>query len=96
MINPLRRSYDMYYLLFNIKRKLYVLPLNFISIFVWFSEQEANIYINTIKLLVFAMENHPTVIKKGKFIHVTGRGGPQDCEMYRLPHFLDNRLTGGG
>jgi hypothetical protein len=29
-------------------------------------------------------------------IHVTGRGGPYGCETSRLPHFLDNRLTGGG
>jgi hypothetical protein len=25
-----------------------------------------------------------------KAIPVTGRGGPQDCEMSRLPHFLDS------
>jgi hypothetical protein len=35
-------------------------------------------------------------VQKGKAIPVTGRGGPQGCEMLRLPHFLDNRLTGGG
>jgi hypothetical protein len=29
-------------------------------------------------------------------IPVTGRGGPWGCETSRLPHFLDNRLTGGG
>jgi hypothetical protein len=33
---------------------------------------------------------------KGKIIPVTGRGGPYDCEMSRLPQFLDNRLTDGG
>jgi hypothetical protein len=27
---------------------------------------------------------------------VTGREGPCGCEMSRLPHFLDNRLTDGG
>jgi inner membrane protein involved in colicin E2 resistance len=27
---------------------------------------------------------------------VTGRGGPEDFETSRLPHFLDNRLTDGG
>jgi hypothetical protein len=26
--------------------------------------------------------------KKGKAIPVTGREGPQGCEMSRLPHFL--------
>jgi hypothetical protein len=37
-------------------------------------------------------------LKKGKHkaIPVTGHGGPYDCEMSRLPHFLDNRLTDGG
>jgi hypothetical protein len=33
---------------------------------------------------------------KGKAIPVTGCGVPQGCEMSRLPHFLDNRLTDGG
>jgi hypothetical protein len=34
--------------------------------------------------------------KKGKAIPVTGREGPEGCETSRLPHILDNRLTGGG
>jgi hypothetical protein len=34
--------------------------------------------------------------KGEKAIAVTGRGGRQDCETSRLPHFLDNRLTDGG
>jgi hypothetical protein len=34
--------------------------------------------------------------KEGKAIPVTGHGGPQGCEMLRLPHFLDNWLTDGG
>jgi hypothetical protein len=34
--------------------------------------------------------------KEIKAIHVRGRGGPEGCEMSRLPHFLDNRLTDGG
>jgi hypothetical protein len=28
-----------------------------------------------------------------KDIPVASRGGPQDCETSRFPHFLDNRLT---
>jgi hypothetical protein len=35
-------------------------------------------------------------IKKGKVIPATGHEGPQGCEMSRLPHSLDNRLTDGG
>jgi hypothetical protein len=33
--------------------------------------------------------------KKVKVTPVTGRGGPQGCEMSMLPHFLDSRLTDG-
>jgi hypothetical protein len=33
---------------------------------------------------------------KGKAIPVTGRGGPKGCETSRLPHFIDDQLTGGG
>jgi hypothetical protein len=36
------------------------------------------------------------MVKEGKAIPVTGRGGPEGCEMSRLPHFLDIRLTDGG
>jgi hypothetical protein len=32
----------------------------------------------------------------GKAIPVTSRGGPQACEMSRIPHFVDSRLTDGG
>jgi hypothetical protein len=35
-------------------------------------------------------------VKKGIAIPVTGRGGPWGCEMLRLPHFVNNRLTDGG
>jgi hypothetical protein len=35
-------------------------------------------------------------VKKSKAIIVTGRGGLQDCEMLRIPHCVDNRLTDGG
>jgi hypothetical protein len=34
--------------------------------------------------------------KLGKTVPITGREGPWGCEMSRLPHFLDNRLTDGG
>jgi hypothetical protein len=34
--------------------------------------------------------------KKGKTIPVTGLGGLYVCEMLRIAHCLDNRLTDGG
>jgi hypothetical protein len=34
--------------------------------------------------------------KKSKAIPVTGLGGLWGCEMLRIPHCLDNRLTDGG
>jgi hypothetical protein len=33
---------------------------------------------------------------KSKAIPVTGRGGPQNYETSRLPHFIENQLTDGG
>jgi hypothetical protein len=33
--------------------------------------------------------------KKRKAIPVTGREGPQGCETFRVPHYLDNWLTDG-
>jgi hypothetical protein len=33
--------------------------------------------------------------REGKDVAVTGREGPQGCEMLMLPHFLDNWLTDG-
>jgi hypothetical protein len=35
-------------------------------------------------------------IVKKKAVPETGREGLQDCEMLRIPHCLDNRLTDGG
>jgi hypothetical protein len=32
----------------------------------------------------------------GIAIPIRGREGPYGCEILRLPHFLDNRLTDGG
>jgi hypothetical protein len=32
----------------------------------------------------------------GKAIPVTDCGSSHDCEMSRMPHFLDKRLTDGG
>jgi hypothetical protein len=37
-----------------------------------------------------------SIIRKGKAILVTGREGPYDCETWKIPRFLDNRLTDGG
>jgi hypothetical protein len=34
--------------------------------------------------------------KKSKAIPVTGHGDLQGCEMLRISHYLDNRLTDGG
>jgi hypothetical protein len=34
--------------------------------------------------------------KKSKSILPIGRGGLQDCEMLRIPYFLDNQLRYGG
>jgi hypothetical protein len=37
------------------------------------------------------------MLKKGsKAIPVTGLGGLKGCEMIRIPHCVDNRLTDGG
>jgi hypothetical protein len=33
---------------------------------------------------------------KNKAIHLTGRGGLWGCEMLRIPHSVDSRLTDGG
>jgi hypothetical protein len=33
---------------------------------------------------------------QSKAIPVTGLGGLESCEMLRIPHCLDNRLTNGG
>jgi hypothetical protein len=35
-------------------------------------------------------------VKVKKAIPVTGRGGVKDYEMFRVPHCVDNWLTGGG
>jgi hypothetical protein len=42
------------------------------------------------------LDHHSSSKKKCKAIPVTGRGGPIGCEMLRIPHCLDNRLTDGG
>jgi hypothetical protein len=49
--------------------------------------------------ILLCVENLPSRlrhIKEGKAIPVTYPGGPLGCEMSRIPHFLDNRLTDGG
>jgi hypothetical protein len=37
-----------------------------------------------------------SIEKEVKSICVTGRGDLQGCEMLKIPHCLDNRLTDGG
>jgi hypothetical protein len=34
-------------------------------------------------------------LKIKKAISLIDRGGPYDCEMWRIPRFLENRLEGG-
>jgi hypothetical protein len=47
--------------------------------------------------LFFALSGeHIFLGSKKTAIPVTGRGGPCSCETSGLPHFVDNRLTGGG
>jgi hypothetical protein len=43
----------------------------------------------------FLFTNRPAIDRKGNAIPVTGLGGPWGCEMSRLPHFLDSRVTDG-
>jgi hypothetical protein len=35
-------------------------------------------------------------VKQGQAIPVTGHGGPFGCEMLRVSHYLESRLTDGG
>jgi hypothetical protein len=35
-------------------------------------------------------------LKKSKAVPVRGLGGLQGCDMLRIPHCLDSRLTDGG
>jgi hypothetical protein len=39
------------------------------------------------------MSDISEMCNEGKAIPVTGHGGPESCEMSRLPHFLGNWLT---
>jgi hypothetical protein len=45
--------------------------------------------------IFLTVTNHRSdvLLKKGKAIPVTGRGGPLVRDTSRLPHFLDNRHT---
>jgi hypothetical protein len=45
---------------------------------------------------IFNTDGSQMAVRLSKTIPVIGRGGPQGCETSRFPHFLDNRLTGGG
>jgi hypothetical protein len=47
-------------------------------------------------VFLYSTTTFETFYIEGRAIHVTGRGGPYDCETSRLPHFLDNRLTDRG
>jgi hypothetical protein len=46
--------------------------------------------------MCFLLRTNISYIYNSKAIPVTGRGGLYGCEMLRILHFLDNRLTDGG
>jgi hypothetical protein len=50
-------------------------------------------YINTKDARTCEVRSSVSAIYRSKAVPVTGRGGPQDYETSRLPHFLDCRLT---
>jgi hypothetical protein len=49
---------------------------------------------NLLQALCSFLEHNPVKVKS-KVIPVTGLGGLQGCEMLRIPHRLDIRLTDG-
>jgi hypothetical protein len=40
--------------------------------------------------VLYRMSDISEVCNEGKAVPVTGHGGPESCEMSRLPHFLGN------
>jgi hypothetical protein len=50
---------------------------------------------NTGEIHALNLQSHPCR-SRSKAIPVTGRGGPQSCEVVRIPNCLDNRITEGG
>jgi hypothetical protein len=52
-----------------------------------------NVHISFRAVSVMSSTQHSSVERE---TYVTGCGGPQDCQMSRLPHFLDNWLTDRG
>jgi hypothetical protein len=61
-------------------------------------EQDMSVWTGRFSSEIFEHDNEPSSpvkVKVSKAITVTGRGGPYGCEILRVPHFLDNRLTDG-
>jgi hypothetical protein len=49
-----------------------------------------------IKINITAYKYSVMLNKESKAIPARGLGGPQGCEVSRLPHFIDNRPKDGG
>jgi hypothetical protein len=47
-------------------------------------------------MVLYRRSDITEVCNEGKAIPITVHGGPESCEMSRLPHFLGNWLTSGG
>jgi hypothetical protein len=58
--------------------------------------QLPNLFVIYLTAMSIAQTTQCRMVKVGKIIPVTGRGGPYGCETSMLPHFLANRLTDGG
>jgi hypothetical protein len=60
------------------------------------SSNDVSPQVKTVLRTDITSANVAILIYKSKVIPVTGLGGLWGCEMLRIPHCLDNRLTDGG